>query len=116
MTEGSSFTADTAGIASGTNMINELGQFAYQIGAAFRAGVADTSWTGNDSTGRQMKKKFTDNTTATQETIDTISEGVSAIGDGTLLNLKETLKTQTGVLDSISQESTATSGTPGGKS
>jgi hypothetical protein len=116
MTESSSFTADTDGIASGTNIIKELGDFAHQIGASFRAGVADTSWTGNDSYGQQLKQKFTQNTDATQKTIDTISDGVSAVGDGTLSNLNDTLKTQAGVLESISQESSSTSGTPGGKS
>ncbi|MDX6356345.1 MAG: hypothetical protein QOF98_3248 [Streptomyces sp.] len=116
MTEGSSFTADIDGIASGTDIIKELGEFAASIGASFRAGVADTSWTGNDSYGHQLKAKFTENTSAAQQTFDAISEGVSAIGDGTLSNLNETLKTQTGVLDSIGQESAATSGTPGGKS
>lgn len=116
MTEGSSFTADTEGIASGTNVIKELGEFALQIGASFRAGVADTSWTGNDSYGHKLKSKFVENTSLAQDTFDAISDGVSAIGDGTLSNLKETLKTQSGVLDSIGQESAATSGKPGGKS
>jgi len=85
------------------------GEFALQIGASFRAGVADTSWTGDDSYGHTLKAKFTANTAAAQKTFDAIGEGVSAIGDGTLSNLNETLKTQTGVLDSISQESAATS-------
>ena len=116
MTEGSSFTADTDGIASGTNIIKDLGEFALQIGASFRAGVADTSWTGDDSYGRNLRAKFTKNTDAAQKTFDAIGEGVSAIGDGTLSNLNDTLKTQAGVLDSISQESAATSGSPGGKS
>lgn len=116
MTEGSSFTADTEGIASGTDIIKDLADFAREIGASFQAGVADTSWTGHDSYGRQLKQKFTKNTAATQQTIDTISDGVSAIGDGTLANLKSTLKTQAGVLESINQESSSTSGIPGGKS
>jgi hypothetical protein len=116
VTDSSSFTADTNGIASGSDIIKDLSDFAQQIGAAFKAGVADTSWTGNDSYGHQLKAKFTQNTGSAIQTFDAISKGVSAVGDGTLSNLAETLKTQGDVLDSISQESSATTGTPGGKS
>jgi len=77
--------------------------------------VADTSWTGDDSYGRNLRAKFTKNTDAAQKTFDAIGEGVSAIGEARC-RTDDTLKTQAGVLDSISQESAATSGSPGGKS
>ncbi|MFF4014685.1 hypothetical protein [Streptomyces sp. NPDC001843] len=109
---GPAFTTDPGNITAGSKAIKELGEAAKHLADAFRAAMADTSWTGDDSFGRDLRPKFVKNRDSIQATIDAISDGISSIGDGTMANLGTMQSTQSSVIQSIEQQSAATGGHP----
>lgn len=107
---GPSFTSDPGDITTGSKAIKELGDAAKNLADTFRAAMADTSWTGNDSFGRSLRPQFVQNRDSIQTTIDAVSEGISSIGDGTMKNLGTIQNTQESVIQSIEQHTAATGG------
>lgn len=101
---GQSFDADKDAVIAGTRAIRDLAAFAKNLGLVFSAQLADTSWTGNDSYGKQLKPRFIKNRDAVEETMNGVSTGFEAISHGTLTNLGTILNTQGSVIESIDEQ------------
>jgi hypothetical protein len=102
---GSSFTADSGDVTAGSKAIHDLGDATQRLGSSARAALADTSWTGNDSYGKQLRAKYVKTRDSVLDTIDAVAKGITAIGNGTLDNLDTILDTQGSVIESIDQQS-----------
>ncbi|MEV6486989.1 hypothetical protein [Streptomyces sp. NPDC051576] len=101
---GPSYTSDPAEIVNGSRVIEDLGGYAVEVGVSARAALADTSWTGDDGYGRQLRKEFVRTRDSVLATIDAIAAGISAVGEGTLGNLRSIRGTQGGILDAIHEQ------------
>jgi hypothetical protein len=109
---GPSYTSNPAAIIGGSRVIEALGRYADEVGESAHTALADTSWTGNDSYGRQLKKEFVQTRDSVLATIDAIAAGISAVGDGTLDNLRSIRGTQGGILDAIHEKQGRTGSRP----
>jgi hypothetical protein len=109
---GPSYTSNPAAIIGGSRVIEALGRYADEVGESAHTALADTSWTGNDSYGRQLKKEFVQTRDSVLATIDAIAAGISAVGDGTLDNLRSIRSTQGGILDAIHEQQGRTGSRP----
>lgn len=109
---GPSYTSNPAAIIGGSRVIEALGRYADEVGESAHTALADTSWTGNDSYGRQLKKEFVQTRDSVLATIDAIAAGISAVGDGTLDNLRSIRTTQGGILDAIHEQQGRTGSRP----
>ncbi|MFD9053470.1 hypothetical protein [Streptomyces zaomyceticus] len=102
-----SYTAELDALADECQRIAELSAFAVRIGEDFRVRTADTSWTGDDSFGRQLRARYVKSTTAAHRTIEAVSAGVAGIGAGTRANLQEIRAARNTALDDIEALGTA---------
>ena len=109
---GPSYTSNPAAIIGGSRVIEDLGRYADEVGVSAHAALADTDWTGNDSYGQQLRKEFVQTRDSVLATIDAIAAGISAVGDGTLDNLRSIRGTQGGILDAIHEQQGRTGSRP----
>lgn len=107
---GSAFTSDSGDITAGSKAIQDLGKSVEELTSSARTALADTSWTGDDSYGKQLKAQYVQTRESVLNTLEAVAKGITAISDGTLDNLSTILGTQSSVLDSIGQQSTGGTG------
>jgi len=109
---GPSYTSSPEAIMGGTRVIKDLASYADDVGASAHAALADVSWTGDDSYGKQLRKEFVQTRDTVLATIDAIAAGISAVGDGTLDNLRSIRSNQGGIIDAIHEEQGRTGSRP----
>lgn len=105
---GQSFSANSDEVIAGIRAVNDLHQFWQSATANFKARTADTSWTGEDSFGDQLKPKVKQVVTAVGQTADAVGEGLDGIGGGTLSNLHTILAAQGSAIQAIDQHGSGT--------
>ncbi|EGG47454.1 MULTISPECIES: hypothetical protein [Streptomyces] len=100
---GPAFTADSALLMAGSRAIHELGRATRALATSAHFALSDTSWTGEDDYGHELRATYVKTRDSVLGTLDAVAEGVLAIGDGTIDNLGTILATQRGVMESIGQ-------------
>jgi hypothetical protein len=89
---------------AGSRAIHELGRATHALASSAHSALSDTSWTGDDDYGHQLRAKFVQTRDTVLGTLDAVAEGVTAIGNGTIDNLGSILGTQRGVMESIAHQ------------